>query len=214
MHRFVLLSAAIGILGGLAFAGPVTYSISTTATGTLNGTVFTNAAMTVTLTGDTSKVAFGPPPFSTILINPGSATVSIAGLGTGAFTDSIEIQSSFDTLVFGSNSVVLIAQLDDPAGDSVSGIALEESPALFGYDLATPVTSLSGTGGAASGPVNTFPTTAGDLIFTIPPTAPGQPGDLGPSSFTATVVPEPTEMMPLGAGLLGLISLRIRRTRA
>ncbi len=214
MQRFVMLFAAIGALSGIASAGPITYSITTTATGTLNGTVFTSAAMTVSLTGDTSNIAFGPAPFNTVLVNPGSATVSIAGLGTGTFTDSIEIQSSFDTLFFGTTSLVLIAQLDDPAGDSVSGIALEESPAFFSYDLQSPLGPVSGTGGAASGPVNIFPTTKGNLIFTISPTTPGQPPNLLPTSFTTSAIPEPSEMIPLGAGLLGLIGLRLRRTRA
>lgn len=212
--RLVVLSAALGILGAIAIAGPVTYTITTSATGTLNGSVFTNAAMTVTLTGNTSNIAFGPAPLNTFLINPGNATVNIAGFGTGTFTDSIEILSTFNTPAFGGVSGVIIAQLDDPAGDSVSGIALEESPALFGYDLQSSIGSLSGSGGAASGPENIFPTTKGNLIFTISPTTPGQPPALGSSSFSATVIPEPGEMIPLGAGLVGLIGLYLRRTRA
>ena len=205
MQRFVVVLAAIGILSGIASAAPIVYTLTTTATGTLGASTFTDASVTVTLTGDTSNIAFGPSPLNAFPVNPGSATIDISGLGTSTFTDSIEILSSFDTLVFGGVSAVVIAQLDNPSGDSVSGIALEEGPAFFGYSLQGPFGPISGSGGAGSGPANIFPTTAGNLQYTI------QPSD-GPSTFTASLVPEPTSMMLLGAGLLGLIG--IRRTRA
>lgn len=208
MQRFVVIFAAIGILGGLASAEPITYTLTTTATGTLGASTFTDASVTVTLTGNTSNIAFGPSPLNVFLVNPGSATINISGLGTSTFTDSIEILSSFDTLVFGGKSAVVIAQLDNPAGTSVSGIAVEEGTAFFGYSLQGPFGPISGTGGAASGPANIFPTSAGNLQYTI------QPPILGPSTFTATVVPEPTGMMLLGMGLLGLIGLHLRRIRA
>src|SRR6185437_5579779 len=162
MQRFVVIFAAIGILGGLASAEPSTYTLTTTAIGTLGASTFTDASVTVTLTGNTSNIAFGPSPLNVFLVNPGSATINISGLGTSTFTDSIEILSSFDTLVFGGKSAVVIAQLDNPAGTSVSGIAVEEGTAFFGYSLQGPFGPISGTGGAASGPANIFLTSAGN----------------------------------------------------
>jgi PEP-CTERM motif len=207
MQRFLVVLAALGVLGATSSASPIVYTLTTTATGTLGASTFTNASVTVTLTGDTANIAFGPSPLNAALVNPGSATIDISGLGTSTFTDSIEILSSFDTPILGGVSAVVIAQLDNPSGDSVSGIALEDGPAFFGYNLIGPFGPISGTGGAGSGPANIFPTTAGNLQFTI------QPPNLGPSTFTAALVPEPTTTMLLGAGLLGLIGFR-RRKRA
>lgn len=209
MQRFVMVLAAIGTLGGTASATSIVYTLTTTATGTLGASTFTDASVTVTLTGDTSNTAFGPAPLNAFLVNPGSATINISGLGTSTFTSSIEILSSFDTLVFGGQSAVVIAQLDNPSGDSVTGIVLEESPAFFGYNLQGPFGPISGSGGAGSGPdpSNIFPTTSGNLHYTTD-------ASLGPSVFTATLIPEPTSMMLLCAGLLGLIGLHLGRTRA
>ena len=63
-------------------ASPITYSLTSTATGTLGASSFTNAPLTVTLTGDTSNVMAGPVPFTDVLVNPGSATVSVSGHAT------------------------------------------------------------------------------------------------------------------------------------
>lgn len=48
---WVLLIIVIG--ADFTFAGPITYTITTTATGSLGGTQFTDAAITMTFAGDT-----------------------------------------------------------------------------------------------------------------------------------------------------------------
>jgi len=91
MKRLVPALVAIGIFSGAAWAGPITYTDMATASGTIGGTPFTNALVTVMLTGNTSNVAFGPVPFNAFLMNPGAATINIAGRGTATFTDLVEI---------------------------------------------------------------------------------------------------------------------------
>src|SRR5579862_1176439 len=86
MKSLVAILAVTYILGGVASAAPITYTETLTASGTLGGTTFTDALVTVTLTGDTSNVTAGPVPHTDVLVNTGSATVSVSGIGTGTFT--------------------------------------------------------------------------------------------------------------------------------
>jgi hypothetical protein len=62
MKRATLVLAALAlVLGGVeqARAAFITYRLTTTASGTINGTTETNAPLTVTVTYDTSKVQGG-----------------------------------------------------------------------------------------------------------------------------------------------------------
>src|ERR1700674_1220042 len=96
MKRIVGVLAALGVFGGGAWAVPITYVETTTATGSLGGTPFTNALVTVTLTGNTSNIAPGPAPFGSFLVNPGSATIKIGALPLATFTDLVEVAGSFN----------------------------------------------------------------------------------------------------------------------
>ena len=209
MNRFVMAVVAMGIFGVAALAAPITYVETTTATGTLDGTAFTNAAVTVTLTGDTSNIAPGPSPFDAFLINPGSATIKIDGFALATFTDLVEIVGTYNQPTPGPFGApfVLIATLDNPAGTDITGVVVEYGDAAFlGYDL-TALGPISGTGGSASGLGGVHHTSGGDLYFS---------SDQNPqaATFTATVTPEPTSMMLLGIGLLGLIGLRLHHKLA
>ena len=205
MRHILVVFAVTGILGVIASAAPITYTLTTTATGTLGASSFMNSLVTVTLTGNTSNVTAGPAPFTDVLVNSGSATVSVPGVGTGTFTDAIEVVSTLNDLaIFGTPAVLI---LDNTTG---TGIVLQEGSVFSTYDLGGPLGPISGTGGVASGSHVTpvFPTTAGNLTWAV-----GQ--SLGASTFTAsTTVPEPTSLTQFSVGLLGLTCVCLRRKRA
>jgi len=203
VKRIAVVLLAIGILGGAASAAPIIYVETTTASGTLGSTHFTNALVTVTLTSDTSTVT----ALQTFLINPGIATVKISGLPLATLTGPTVIGSTFnDTTTLGMSGVI-IAQLDS-GGSSFTGIVGQFGPVFLGYSLQG-FGPISGSGGPASGShiASFFPTTAGDLGFAV-----GSPSV--DSTFVATVVPEPAGATLLATGLLGLACLRLRSKRA
>jgi len=181
MKRLMLTLATVAFGGWVSpvQATPITYTVTTTGTGTLGGTPFTNALVTVTLRGNTSGVAPGPGKLSPFLVDVGSATVAVAGLGTASLTGTIEAFSSYNSyksLPLGS-PVFIIAQWDVPPNDgtnftSILGIA---DPSLSGYDLRSSFGPLFATGIGISSS-GFYPTTSGLLHFTS--------GD-NPATFTA-----------------------------
>jgi hypothetical protein len=138
-------------------------------------------------------------------MNQGPATITIAGVGTGMFTDAVAILSSYNTLLagppFNGQPFVLIATIQAP---DFTGLLAIINPVLLGYDLRTSFGPLTGPGGAASGPLSVHHTTLGDLSFSLPDGSQN-------STFTATTVPEPSTVVLLGTGLITLVGSRFRR---
>lgn len=202
MTRAVLtiLAAVFCSSATLVYGSPISYSLTTTASGTLGGSSFTNAIVTVTLNGDTANVMPGPSPFTDIVVNQGNAAVNVSGIGTGTFTDPIVIASTLNDLtIFGTPTVIIV---DNTI--SGTGILLQTGPVFSTYDLRSSLGPVTGTGGVASGSHITpvFPTTAGNLTWTV-----GQ--QLGTSTFTAVVAaPEPAGLILLGSGLAALFARR------
>ncbi len=152
----------------------ISYEFTTTLSGTLGASSFTNAVVTLTLTGNTSGI-MGSTSQLGFLLNPGTTTVSIAGLGTAILTDPIAIFSTYQTLFDGLYGVLL---LDTNSG---TGILYQAGSVFYGYQLG-PFGTVSGTGGPASGSQvqSYFPTTKGELSFIYASAS-------GTSTFTASL---------------------------
>src|SRR5579872_4862325 len=80
-------------LAASAQASPITYTDTGTGSGSLDGTSFSGKLVTITFVGDTSNVApFDPScPPCRVNVPALSATVSVDGVGTDSFTDTIGI---------------------------------------------------------------------------------------------------------------------------
>jgi hypothetical protein len=169
-------------------AGPITYAITTTATGTLGASQFTNASVTLTLKGDTSGVTAGPGPLSSFLINPGMATLAIGGLGSATITDSIEILSTLNA-DFGTEPAVVIVDTTDGGPQDPTGILWTLAHCFWAITFRLPLARFPALEVSRIKvlPTDFFSTTAGNFQF-----AAGQGGGAGNSIFTAAIVPEPS----------------------
>jgi hypothetical protein len=190
MKRSVLVLASMAILLFVvrpASATPVTYTESAIATGSLDGTSFLNALVTITLNGNTSALVTPSPGLFEIF---GAATVTVSGIGTDTFTDSMDV---FD------NNPLDAAGITD---SSINADVLDTVDPAFGtYGLTTAIGPITNTSLINSG--FDFLTTGGffDITSVFEDT----------STFTATTTsttPEPGSLVLLGLGFAGLLGMR------
>jgi hypothetical protein len=195
MKHFGRLAVAAWLCGcsltGTARAESITYTEQFTASGSLNGTSFSNAQVTFTFTGDTANVtSLG----GGLLVNEtGTTTVNVAGVGmdtlkspAGAFVS----QSLSDAGFLGGSAI----------------IAATNNSVFATYGLTTSITA---SGSPVGSPGLGFPTSLGTLTLT---------GFGDTSTFTATsgdptATPEPASLTLLSIGVVGLLGYGWRQRK-
>jgi hypothetical protein len=186
--RQILVGLSLALVGllfvPLAKADGIVVTDTTTGSGSLDGTVFINALVTLTFVGDTTNVTG-----TTIFQLPGTATLSVGGIGSDTFTDNIQV-------------VVNQTFTDGGFGDFTNSAAIifTFNPAFATYSLTSSIGPLSGS--SALGLPSVDNTVHGTFNLK----------SAGTSTFTATVTtPEPSLLFMVGTGLLALVGLSWRR---
>ena len=195
-----------------AAASPIAYLISGNASGSIGGTPFSNVLVNVALFSDTATVQ-PVPGFPPMVANVGTAFIGITGIGLVRVTDPalafssvipIEIDNNFPILTY-----VVIGTIDNPpAVDNFTGMAAMGTNLLTGYDLTTPIGPITASPGGIGYPTGlVIHTNRGNLTFTTNTDAGGT------ATFSATLLPEPSSLLSLCAGLM-LVCVSFRASAA
>ena len=186
-----VLAAIISVIcAANAKASPITYTESSTVSGTLNSVSFTNELLTLTGTGDTASVT---NPISGLFSNPVGTVSFTLGAVSGTFTDAFDVSSCSACGVPG-----LAGFFDLGVNDLLNTL----SAAFATYALSIPIGPVTGSSFINAG--LSFPTSVGALVI----------NSAGDATFTAVVTPLPTALPLFASGLVGLLLLGWRRKKA
>jgi hypothetical protein len=185
----VLGIASIFVAASPSFGAPITYTLETTASGSLGGTPFTDATVTLSMTNNTTNVTnSGPGDFE----NVGTVTVSIGGGPAVTFTDLTQVFSNQSVSTVGFEDLAV-----DDILDSISG-------SFATYDLTTSIGPIVGSSEFNSG--SSFPTTGGAFVL-------NSVGESATFTSETSAIPEPSTwaMMLIGFAALGYAGYRRAR---
>jgi hypothetical protein len=190
------LAALALLLGGVgqARADFITYTLTTTASGTINGMVETNVPLTLTVTYDTSTIT-GSPTFA--MADNQSVTVSFGGT-----TDTI---TTATTTGAGIHDQFWIASGSGPLTGGTGLLELSPAGAIGNSILfSLPSDPFFGPGFTDG---TTYTTTDGSVVLT----------DVGTVTYAlepeATATPEPSTLTLLGIGAVFSLGYGWRRRR-
>ena len=154
-----LLFSMVTVLctAGIAHAGPITYTISATASGSLNGVSFTNELVTLTMNADTSGIMSGMTGGLRSLFSiDGTVSLNVAATGSEPYGCNGRIRQ---------NQVGVVGFTDETAGPLA---VLDTFDLAFStYALSTAIGPVTDTSFINSG--QSFPTTGGALIINSAP---------------------------------------------
>jgi hypothetical protein len=198
--RFALSFTWVAGFSMSLFASPLTITYSSTDSGTIGGTPFTNASFTITEHLDTAnRQAFNMGGSTGFFINDQSASISISGVGVFSFTT---VTSSF---VNNTNQSAGFSTAE-PSGHDL--LALNHV-AFATWDMTTslgPFTDQNNGAEIQQWSLSPILTSGGTLVLNdqqqvFTPNAPV-------ITFQAVITPEPNFMMLSGACLIGICLFR------
>lgn len=184
IHRVtasLTLAAGLG-LSGAAQAELTQYTYQVNASGQLNGQSFSNASVTVTLTGE-SSLSYQQCDFC-YLVLADTTLIEVAGVGSDSFVQPITAVSNFVDGYVG---------FGEPISDY--GIYFLESPAILGYMLQAPLGPVTGV--VDGNPGVAFETLGGSFTF-------DSFDSVGTFQAVAVQVPEPGTWAMWLAGLVAV----------
>ena len=202
-----MLGAALAALSATASAAVMTYTKTGFLSGSLGGTSFTNAAVTIRTTADTANVQYqfidGAEGGTSVWTNAGVTSIDIDGFATATFNGS----NVFGVFKVSTSdpSVAMLGIVELTNFYTILGDFYQPADPNYALDTEMFRESLAPFEGPSSASTTTgvaFSTTLGDLIVSRA---------LGNSTFTSTLVPEPSALVLFGLSTICLVARR-RRT--